>query len=144
MCEEEIGWRKASRRVIIFTTDQSFHMAMDGKLGGLVTPNDGKCHLNSTGYYTHSKIQDYPSIGHINYLAKENSVSLIWAVTQAKFGLYQVLSKMVTGSSAGQLSADSSNIVELVKQQYQKITTRYVNPKPHKKVLKNICTVESA
>ena len=123
VCEKEVGWRNVSRRVIIFTTDQSFHMAMDGKLGGLVTPNDGICHLNDAGFYTFSTIQDYPSIGHINHVAKEKSVSVIWAVTEEKFDLYQTLSQSVSGSSAGKLSADSSNIVELVKQQYEKITT---------------------
>ena len=54
----------------------------DGKLGGLVRPNDGECHLNETGFYTHSTLQDYPSISFVNYLAKQNSVSVIWAVTQ--------------------------------------------------------------
>ena len=123
VCEDQVGWRDVSRRVIIFTTDQSFHIAMDGKLGGLVTPNDGLCHLNSTGFYTYSTVQDYPSIGHINHIAKQNSVSIIWAVTQEKFGLYQGLSELVDGSNAGMLSKDSSNIVELVKKQYEKITT---------------------
>jgi integrin beta 1 len=125
VCDDKVGWRNESRRVIIFTTDQSFHIAMDGKLGGLVTPNDGKCHLNETGYYTYSTVQDYPSIGHINYIAKENSVNIIWAVTEDKYTLYQGLSQVVSGSSAGVLSADSSNIVDLVRQQYEAITTRY-------------------
>ena len=59
----------------------------------------------------------------MKYTLKENSVSIIWAVTQDKFGLYQGLSDLVDGSNAGLLSKDSSNIVELVKQQYEKITT---------------------
>ena len=32
-------------------------MAGDGKLGGLVDPNDGLCHLNSSGFYEWSTIQ---------------------------------------------------------------------------------------
>ena len=79
--------------------------------------------MNRTGYYTYSTVQDYPSIGHINNIAKQNSVSIIWAVTKDKFGLYEGLSELVAGSRAGKLSKDSSNIVELVKQQYEKITT---------------------
>ena len=75
-----------------------------------MTPNDGLCHLNRTGYYTYSTVQDYPSIGHINHIAKQNSVSIIWAVTQDKFGLYEGLSELVAGSRAGKLSKDSSNI----------------------------------
>ena len=58
----------------------------------------------------YSTIQDYPSIGHINHIAKETSVNIIWAVTEEKFGLYQTLSNYVSGSSAGVLSVDSSNI----------------------------------
>ena len=69
-----------------------------------MTPNDGLCHLNRTGYYTYSTVQDYPSIGHINHIAKQNSVSIIWAVTQDKFGLYEGLSELVAGSRAGKLS----------------------------------------
>ena len=51
VCDEQIGWRKDVRRVVIFTTDQSFHIAMDGKLGGIVKPNDGRCHLNQNGFF---------------------------------------------------------------------------------------------
>ena len=32
-------------------------MAGDGKLGGLVDPNDGRCHLNSSGFYDWSTVQ---------------------------------------------------------------------------------------
>ena len=32
-------------------------MAGDGKLGGLVDPNDGLCHLNSSGFYEWSTVQ---------------------------------------------------------------------------------------
>ena len=44
-------------------------------VGGLVTPNDGQCHLNGTkgqpGYYTESKKLDYPSVSQINYYAQQ-------------------------------------------------------------------------
>ncbi len=44
-----------------------FHYAGDGKLGGIVKPNDGLCHLDAKGSYTHSTKQDYPSVSQINY-----------------------------------------------------------------------------
>ena len=44
-----------SQRCLILL--QSFHMAGDGKLGGLVDPNDGLCHLNSSGFYEWSTVQ---------------------------------------------------------------------------------------
>jgi protocadherin alpha len=46
-------------------------------------------------------------------------VNLIFAVTQEQFDIYKQLKEHVEGSSAGILSEDSSNIVELVKAQYQ-------------------------
>ena len=86
VCGDRIGWRENARRVIIFTTDQSFHIAGDGKLGGIVLPNDGECHLNETGFYTHSTVLDYPSVGFVNHLAKKYSVNVIWAVTENQVG----------------------------------------------------------
>ena len=66
---------------------------------------------------------DYPSIGQVNYLARKHNVHVIWAVTEDKFRLYSELAKMVEGSSAGVISSDSSNVVELVRKQYEVITT---------------------
>ena len=54
---------------------------------------------------------------------KENSVNIIFAVTEEQFNVYELLQANVEGSSAGTLSADSSNIVQLVKAQYQAITS---------------------
>ena len=56
-----------------------------GKLGGIVKPNDGICHLDSKGVYTHSSELDYPSVSQINHKVKENSVNLIFAVTEEQF-----------------------------------------------------------
>ncbi len=37
-------------RLLVFSTDAGFHFAGDGKLGGIVLPNDGKCHLENNVY----------------------------------------------------------------------------------------------
>jgi hypothetical protein len=42
---------------LLFSTDSEFHYAGDGKLGGIVEPNDGKCHLDDNGEYEYSTIQ---------------------------------------------------------------------------------------
>ena len=76
-----------------------------------------------SGVYTHSNEQDYPSVSQINHKVKENSVNIIFAVTEEQFGVYDLLQQNVEGSSVGTLSNDSSNIVELVKAQYQAITS---------------------
>lgn len=47
--QEQIGWRNVTR-LLVFSTDAGFHFAGDGKLGGIVLPNDGKCHLENNVY----------------------------------------------------------------------------------------------
>ena len=49
---------------------------------------------------------------------KENSINVIFAVTAEQRETYNELSRHIEASSAGTLSNDSSNVVELVKQQY--------------------------
>ena len=46
-------------------------------------------------------------------------MNIIFAVTEEQFDVYNLLKENIEGSSAGTLSNDSSNIVELVKAQYQ-------------------------
>ncbi|KAL0268505.1 UNVERIFIED_CONTAM: hypothetical protein PYX00_010424 [Menopon gallinae] len=123
VCKNEIGWREKARKLLVFSTDAGFHYAGDGKLGGIVKPNDGECHLDSRGMYTHSKLQDYPSISQINFKVKENSINVIFAVTAEQFGIYEQLGQNIEGASSGTLSNDSSNVVDLVKEQYDKISS---------------------
>uniref|UniRef100_A0A674BI65 Integrin beta n=1 Tax=Salmo trutta TaxID=8032 RepID=A0A674BI65_SALTR len=49
VCGDAIGWRNVTR-LLVFSTDAGFHFAGDGKLGGIVLPNDGKCHLENNMY----------------------------------------------------------------------------------------------
>ncbi|XP_058126874.1 integrin beta-PS isoform X1 [Anopheles ziemanni] len=123
VCREQIGWREKARRLLLFSTDAGFHYAGDGKLGGVITPNDGDCHLDHNGRYTHSTTQDYPSISQINLKVKQNAINVIFAVTQEELSVYEKLSRLVEGSSAAKLSNDSSNIVDLVRDQYDKISS---------------------
>ncbi|MCL4127518.1 UNVERIFIED_CONTAM: hypothetical protein GTU68_027418 [Idotea baltica] len=123
-CKEQIGWRESARHLLLFTTDAGFHYAGDGKLGGIVKPNDGECHLDDSGLYTYSSILDYPSVSQINQVVKEENINIIFAVTSEQSAVYKKLSYMIEGSSAGELAANSSNIVRLVKDEYNKITSR--------------------
>ena len=74
-CKARIGWRDNSRKIIFLATVGDYHTALDGKLVGILDPNDGQCHLNGgmgqPGYYEKSEIQDYPSVSQINYLAQK-------------------------------------------------------------------------
>lgn len=121
-CEDEIGWRNISRRMLVFSTDAGFHYAGDGKLGGIVLPNDGRCHMRNN-LYTESSNQDYPSVSQITAKLKEKSVSIIFAVTKDQFNIYEKLAKIIESSTTGELANDSSNIVDLIEDNYQKITS---------------------
>ncbi|XP_045617424.1 integrin beta-PS [Procambarus clarkii] len=125
VCQKHINWRQEARRLLVFSTDAGFHYAGDGKLGGIVKPNDGECHMDLKGeYYTHSTLQDYPSVSQINQVTKEHKMNLIFAVTEEQSSVYSRLSQMIEGSSQGELTANSSNVVELVKREYNKITSK--------------------
>ena len=48
-------------------------------------------------------------------------MNLIFAVTREEIGIYEQLSRHVEGASYGVLSDDSSNVVELIQEQYDVI-----------------------
>lgn len=54
--QDEIGWRKEAYHLLVFATDDVPHLALDGRLGGLVKPHDGQCHLNAKNEYSASTI----------------------------------------------------------------------------------------
>nr|XP_042896251.1 integrin beta-PS [Parasteatoda tepidariorum] len=123
-CKEKIRWNDRSRKIILFATNGIFHYAGDGKLGGIVKPNDGHCHLDEDGYYTESIYQDYPSLSQINTKIIENKVLIIFAVPDTKLPLYQRLCNVVEGTYAEKLESDASNIVNLIHKQYDKIQSK--------------------
>lgn len=102
----------------IFKNINTYRLCFFCQLGGVIKPNDGMCHLNQNGIYTESSYQDYPSISQINMLAKQHSVNIIFAVTESQQTVYQQLTQHIEGSSCAKLSEDSSNVVELVREEY--------------------------
>jgi protocadherin alpha len=89
------------------------------QLGGIIEPNDGMCHLDEYGMYTHSTLQDYPSISHLKHRVRENAVNVLFAVTELQQKAYSLLAKNIDGAKVGHLTANSSNILELVEEQYK-------------------------
>lgn len=69
--------------------------------------------------YTHSTLQDYPSISHLKHRVRENAISILFAVTKPQQEAYSLLSKNIDGAKVGHLTANSSNILELVEEQYK-------------------------
>lgn len=63
--------------------------------------------------------QDYPSIGQISAKLSEKNVNIIFAVTQSQLVLYQTLTELIDGAVVGELKQNSSNIVDLISQNYK-------------------------
>ncbi|XP_065056412.1 integrin beta-1-like [Rhopilema esculentum] len=124
-CDKEIGWRdkKKARRIVIVTTDGSFHYAGDGLLGGVAMPNDGKCHM-SKGDYIASSTMDYPSLSFLREQMLEAEIVPIFATTGnlELFMRVQDFFGKASGAVAARLASNSANIVPLVREAYEKIS----------------------
>ncbi|XP_071477554.1 integrin beta-3-like isoform X1 [Diadema antillarum] len=124
VCKEAIGWRDSSRHIVLYASDALYHSAGDGRLGGIVTPNDGVCHLNTdTGYYDFDQQMDYPSLGHLAQKIRDQSIIVMFIVTEDVEAEYRSLLPHIQGSQIGQLAADSSNILFWIERLYNKITS---------------------
>ncbi|KAK7809683.1 hypothetical protein U0070_010479 [Myodes glareolus] len=122
LCQEQIGWRNVSR-LLVFTSDDTFHTAGDGKLGGIFMPSDGRCHLDSNGVYVHSAEFDYPSVGQVAQALTAANIQPIFAVTGTTLPVYQELSQLIPKSAVGELSEDSSNVVQLIMDAYDSLSS---------------------
>ncbi|KAL0965988.1 hypothetical protein UPYG_G00289120 [Umbra pygmaea] len=124
VCGEAIGWRNVTR-LLVFSTDAGFHFAGDGKLGGIVLPNDGKCHLENN-MYTMSHYYDYPSIAHLVQKLSDNNIQTIFAVTQDFQPVYQELKNLIPKSAVGTLSSNSSNVIQLIIDSYNSLSSEVI------------------
>ncbi|XP_076012681.1 integrin beta-2 [Genypterus blacodes] len=123
VCGDKIGWRNSSTRLIVLTTDAGFHMAGDGKLAGILEPSDEQCHMEN-GLYTKSSEMDYPSIRQLAMQFEQKNIQPIFAVTKNVEEVYKQLSTMIAKSEVGVLSSDSTNVVELIKSAYNRLSSK--------------------
>ncbi|KAI3356614.1 hypothetical protein L3Q82_017821, partial [Scortum barcoo] len=123
VCGDKIGWRNSSTRLIVLTTDAGFHMAGDGKLAGILEPNDEQCHIENN-LYTKSSEMDYPSVGQLAMQLEKNNIQPIFAVTENVQSVYKQLSAMIPKSEVGVLSSDSTNVVELIETAYNSLSSK--------------------
>ncbi|KFW78255.1 Integrin beta-2, partial [Manacus vitellinus] len=121
VCGDLIGWRNVTR-LLVYATDDGFHFAGDGKLAGILTPNDGQCHLEDN-MYKRSNEFDYPSVGQLVQKLAENNIQPIFAVTSRMVDVYKKLSEMIPKSAVGELNEDSSNIIELIQVAYNNLSS---------------------
>ncbi|CAK1549666.1 unnamed protein product [Leptosia nina] len=120
VCNNTVGWRKESRKIIIVLTDSSFHAAGDGKYGGIMRPFDGRCY-SEDGIYTKELDLDYPSVSLINKLATEEEMTVIFAVDTDHVNDYRALTAAVTGSRY--TNYEKKDMVTILSSIYQEITS---------------------
>ncbi|XP_008292459.1 integrin beta-3-like [Stegastes partitus] len=124
VCKDKIGWRPDASHLLVFTTDAKTHIALDGRIAGIVQPNDGKCYLDDDNNYNKSTVLDYPSLGLMTEKMSENNINLVFAVTSYVVQLYKEYSQLIPGTTVGTLSDDSGNVIQLIEQAYAKIRSK--------------------
>ncbi|KAA0715491.1 Integrin beta-2 [Triplophysa tibetana] len=124
VCTKEIGWGN-STRLLVLATDDGFHMAGDGKLAAILEPNLGTCQLVNNKY-SKSNVWDYPSVGQIARKLEEQNIQPIFAVTKRMESVYKSLSQLIPKSAVGVLSDDSSNVVKLIVDAYNNLTSEVI------------------
>ncbi|XP_032097547.1 integrin beta-4 isoform X4 [Sapajus apella] len=123
VCTRDIGWRPDSTHLLVFSTESAFHYEADGAnvLAGIMNRNDERCHLDATGSYTQYRTQDYPSVPTLVRLLAKHNIIPIFAVTNYSYSYYEKLHTYFPVSSLGVLQEDSSNIVELLEEAFNRI-----------------------
>ncbi|KAK1880467.1 Integrin beta-8, partial [Dissostichus eleginoides] len=121
VCQRDLGWRPEAKRLLLLMTDQPSHLALDSRVAGIVTPNDGLCHLENN-VYTGSTRQDHPSVGQLSDKLLENHMYLIFAVEKQQYKWYEALVHLLPGSYLGKLGLfQAPNLIELVVDAYKKL-----------------------
>ncbi|XP_026865392.1 integrin beta-5 [Electrophorus electricus] len=124
VCKERIGWRKEAYHLLVFATDDVPHLALDGKLAGLVQPHDGQCHLNDKNEYSASTKMDYPSLALLGEKLAESNIFLIFAVTKRHYVLYKNFTALIPGTTVEILDQSSKNIIQLIVTAYNNIRSK--------------------
>ncbi|XP_039082321.1 integrin beta-4 isoform X2 [Hyaena hyaena] len=123
VCTRDIGWRPDSTHLLVFSTESAFHYEADGAnvLAGIMSRNDEACHLDASGTYTQYRMQDYPSVPTLVRLLGKHNIIPIFAVTNYSYSYYEKLRTYFPVSSLGVLQEDSSNIVDLLQEAFERI-----------------------
>jgi len=85
---------------------------------------NGSCSLDTTGKYTLDNILDYPSETQVIDIMKANQIVPIFAVVPDSRIHYRNLNTLIQPSGLANLTSDSSNILQVLDEQYKEINTR--------------------
>ncbi|XP_037549541.1 integrin beta-8 [Nematolebias whitei] len=121
VCQNAVGWRPEAKRLLLLMTDQPSHLALDSRLGGIVVPHDGRCHLENN-VYTGSTRMDHPSLGQLSDKLLENHIYSVFAVEKLQYQWYEELVRLLPGSHLGKLGLfQGPNLIDLVVDAYKRL-----------------------
>ena len=66
-------------------------------------------------------MQDYPSISQLSEKVAEKRMHVVFAVPRRQVDVYETLVSFIDGSTVGVLTDSSSNVVELIRDNYEVI-----------------------
>lgn len=111
---EEIGFRAGTKRVVVVFTDAAYHVAGDGAVSGITTPNNYDAILDGTPPGTG---EDYPTLAGLKSRLIDANIFPLFAVTSDQITTYNSLvNQLGIGGAVVQLSANSSNIINAIQQ----------------------------
>ena len=127
VCKDLVGWRENSRKILLVMTKDVLHTAGDGRLAGIVKPNDGQCHTMYDPSYkkivnTAALMQDYPSIEQVRKVLQDNDVIPVFATNNA-FVIYNTTVGPSLGGFTTILTANSTNLVSVLEEAYLKVVS---------------------
>ena len=121
---------------MVYSSDANFHVAGDGKLGGILEPNDMRCHtrgIKDGELYVEANEYDYPSIGQIIDVINQKEVMVIFAVTEDQQGTYTQLKNLLPNAEIDVMGGKSENVIKLIEEKYkllrQKVRLTYDDTK---------------
>lgn len=118
VCKDRIGWRDNSHKIILLSTDSTYHSAGDGKFVGAIKPHDMKCHLDTDNIYSMAIKFDYPSVSQINKVATDKNIIIIFAADLKVKSDYTALEKKIKNAKYVPLMA-GTNVVDMILEEYE-------------------------
>ncbi|KAL1787542.1 integrin beta-2 isoform X2 [Sigmodon hispidus] len=122
MCLGEIGWHNGTRFLVLIT-DNDFHFAKDKNPGTRQNSSDSRCHMEN-GVYKSWREPDYQSVLQLASRLAENNIQPIFMVPSRTVETYERLTKFIPKLAIGELTDDSRNVTQLIKDTYSKLSSR--------------------
>lgn len=117
----DVGFRADSARFVVLFTDAPFHVAGDGALGGILTPNNGDGLTPGNGAF-----EDYPLIAQVQSALVAANIIPIFAIAGGYESTYQGLVDQLGRGTVVTLTANSSNIVSAITAGMTAATTTHI------------------